>query len=93
MALLQFVHDTATKKKKAVPYPGFIDKVFTVTGSPQSQFDLGIDVDADHAILVEVDGRGQLEDTHWTRDTGNNRVNTSSAVNVGSWLRARVFYK
>jgi hypothetical protein len=93
MALLQFIFDTSTRRKYGVPYPGFIDETFIIAGSEKSQFDLSTDIDADHAIDVEVDGRGQLEDTHWTRDTTNNRVNTDSAVNVGSWVRVRIYRK
>ena len=93
MSLFQLLFDTSTNQKKAILYPGFVDEVFTVSGSSQSQFNLSTDIDADHAIDVDVDGRGQLENTHWTRDTTNNRINTDSAVNVDSWVRVRIFRK
>ena len=93
MTLFYRLFDTSTNARKGIPYPGFIDENFTVSGSEQSQFNLSTDIDADHAIDVEVDGRGQLENTNWTRDTTNNRINTDSAVNIGSWVRVRIYRK
>lgn len=93
MVLFSFLEDKERRIKRAIPYPGFHDFVETVSGSAKSTFQLDVDIDTEHQIDVEVDGRGQLETTHWTRDIANNRITTGSAVNVGSWFRARIYLK
>jgi len=89
----QIIVNRVTNTRKAIAYPGFVDVDETVSGSAKSQFNLGIDIDAEHQIDVLIDGRYQLENTAWTRDTVNNRIDMSTNINVGSWFRARVFKK
>lgn len=94
MALFVQVYDSTAKKKRYVAYPGFHDYVETVTGSPKTVFNLDIDIDADHAVDVDIDGRNQpLENTHWTRDIVNNRITMSENVNVTSIFKARIYLK
>lgn len=94
MALFSFIFDSSSNKTRAVAYPGFHDYVETVTGSAKTVFQLDITIDADHVIDVDVDGRNQpIENTHWSRNTGLAQITTTSAVNIGSVFKARIYLK
>lgn len=94
MALFNLSIDPNANKKKAVAYPGFHDYVETVTGSAKTVFQLDVTIDAEHKIDIFVDGREQpIENTHWTRNTGLGQITTTSAVNIGSIFKARIYFK
>ena len=94
MGLFQFIYDDATRRNRAVAYPGFVDiTVVNATPSAVNFTCTGQTLTASHAIDVWVDGRLQTETTHYTRDTGNNRIVTGSGINVGTEVKIRVFLK
>lgn len=94
MSFFQFVYNDSLKRRRAVAYPGFVDTVTVNGGSPATNFNIsGATIDSSSAIDVWVDGRMQTEGTHYTRDTGNNRVTFTSNVNATSEVRIRVFLK
>jgi len=94
MGLFQFIFDDATLRNRAIAYPGFVD-IVAINGTPgEVNFTCtGQTLTASHAIDVWVDGRLQTETTHYTRDTGNNRIVTGSGINVGTEVKIRVFLK
>lgn len=94
MGLFSLIFDSSTNKRKAVTYPGFHDYVETVSGSAKTVFQLDMTIDANHQIDIYVDGREQpIENTHWTRNTGLGQITTTSAVNIGSVFKARIYLK
>lgn len=93
MALIQFIQDTTTGRKRGVLYPGFFVSNATVSGSPATTFAIGMTVDSIHTIETFVDGRLQLEGTAWNRNTGTGQVIFTGAVSVGSWVQIKVYLK
>jgi hypothetical protein len=93
MGLYHIIRDTTLGKKIAVPYPGFAEYNETVSTSSKSEFSIGITFDADHKIIIMVDGRRQQEGVAWTRNVGTQKITATSNVNVGSWFNAIVYLK
>lgn len=93
MALYTTVYDSSTGRPRRVAYPGFLDTV-TTPGSPTQNFTVsGVSIDSDHAIDVWVAGRMQTEGTHYSRNTGQNRIEFSVNVPAGDEVKIRVFLK
>lgn len=94
MGLFSFLYDTGGKSRKAIAYPGFVDVVETVAGSPKTEFTLGVTIDSEHKIDVSIDGRDQpIEDTHWSRDKDNGKIIMTESVPVGKVFKARIYLK
>lgn len=72
----------------------FTDYIEEVSGSQKTEFNIGLDIDANHKIDVSIDGRDQpIENTNWTRDVVNNKITTASPVEVGKVFKARIYLK
>lgn len=94
MGLYVKIYDSTLKRTRLVAYPGFQDYVETVSGSSKTVFSIGVDIDADHKMDVEIDGRGQpIEGTHWSRDITNNQIIMTGPINVGSVFKCRIYLK
>lgn len=93
MALYTTVYDSSTGRERRVAYPGYVDTV-TTPGSPTANFTIsGTSIDSLHAIDVWVAGRMQTETSHYTRNTGLNRIEFTSNVPAGDEVKIRVWLK
>lgn len=91
--LIQVVHDTDAGTSAAVAYPGFVDELFTVSGSPTAAFDLARDIDDDHRIDVFLGGLLRREGVSWARNSTLNRITTTDAQIVGVEVTVRIYLK